>query len=66
MPTFVQERLELTTKQKEQVEDLQKQADRRLGQILTVEQKKQLEEMQQGLGRGGAGGFGRRGPGSDE
>jgi hypothetical protein len=60
LPSFVQERLNLTAEQKKQLEELQKEVDGKLGQILTEAQQKQLKEMQQGGGRGGPGG---RGPG---
>jgi Spy/CpxP family protein refolding chaperone len=62
LPPFIQERLELTAEQKQQLEDLQKEVDARLGKILTAEQKKQLQEMRQGFGRGGPGGRGPGGP----
>jgi hypothetical protein len=63
LPPFLQERLQLTDKQKEQLEELQKQVDRKLDQILTAEQKKQLKEMRPpGPGGRGPGG---RGPDDD-
>jgi Spy/CpxP family protein refolding chaperone len=69
MPTFLQDRLNLTAEQKKQLEELQKDVETRLAKILTDEQKKQLKEMQErgpgGFGppggRGGDGGRGRRG-----
>jgi hypothetical protein len=54
LPTFLQERLNLTADQKKQLEELQKEVDGKLGKILTEEQKKQLKEM----GDRGPGGFG--------
>jgi hypothetical protein len=64
LPSFVQDQLELTDKQKKELEALQKHVDERLGKILTAEQKKQLEEMRPGPGgRGGPGGPGGDGPG---
>jgi hypothetical protein len=63
LPPFLQERLNLTDKQKQQLEELQKEVDSRLGKILTSEQKKQMQEMRGGFGPGGFGGRGGRGPG---
>jgi hypothetical protein len=63
LPPFLQERLNLTADQKKQLEELEKEVDGKLGQILTGEQKKQLQEMRDGGGRGGPGGPGGRGPG---
>jgi EF hand len=60
LPSFLQERLNLTAEQKKQLEALQKDVDTRLAKILTAEQKKQLKEMR---GPGGPGGPGGRGPG---
>jgi mono/diheme cytochrome c family protein len=54
---FLQDRLNLTPEQKNQLEELQKKVDSDLGKILTDEQKKQLKDMQGGMGRGGRGGF---------
>jgi hypothetical protein len=53
LPPFLQERLQLTDKQKKQLAELQKEVDARLDKILTDEQKKQLKEMPRGFGRGG-------------
>jgi len=69
LPSFLQERLNLTAEQKKQVEALQKEVDARLAKILTDEQKKQLKEMREGGRPGGPppgrgpGGPGERGPG---
>ncbi|HKI38418.1 MAG TPA: hypothetical protein VKA46_41600 [Gemmataceae bacterium] len=52
---FVQDQLKLTSEQKKQMEDLQKEVDEKLAKILTDEQKKQLKDMQQGFGRGPGG-----------
>jgi outer membrane protein assembly factor BamB len=60
MPSFLQERLNLTAEQKKQLEELQKEVDGKLGKILADEQQKQLKETRPGAGRGGPGG---RGPG---
>jgi Spy/CpxP family protein refolding chaperone len=56
MPSFLQERLNLTAEQKRKLDDLQKEVDSKLARLLTDEQKKQLEEMRQGFGPGGRGG----------
>jgi outer membrane protein assembly factor BamB/Spy/CpxP family protein refolding chaperone len=60
LPSFFQGMLELTDKQKKEVEKLQKEVDGKLGKILTDKQKKQLKEPRGGFGRGrfGRGGFG--------
>lgn len=62
LPPFFQERLNLTAEQKQQLDELQKEIDGKLGKLLTDEQKKQLQEMRQGFGPGGRGG---RGPGGE-
>jgi spore coat protein CotH len=46
----VQNQLRLTAEQKKQLEELQKEADAQLDQILTEDQKKQLKAMRQGPG----------------
>jgi hypothetical protein len=56
LPPFLQDRLNLTAEQKEQLEGLQKEIDGKLAKILTEEQKKQLKEMREGFRRGGPGG----------
>ncbi len=63
MPGFLQNELNLSDKQKKQLEALQKDVDAKLEKILTDEQKKQLKEMRGG--RGGPGGppGGQGGPG---
>jgi len=48
LPPFARERLELTSEQKKQVDELQQEADRKLGDILSEQQKQQLKEMQEG------------------
>jgi Spy/CpxP family protein refolding chaperone len=53
LPPFLMERLKLTAKQKKQLEELQKEVDKKLAKILTDEQKKQLKQMPGGPGRGG-------------
>jgi hypothetical protein len=58
MSPTLQARLKLTTEQKKQVEELQKETDGTLEKLLVDNQKKQLKEMRQGFGRGGPGGFG--------
>jgi hypothetical protein len=64
LPSFVQERLNLTADQKRQVRELQDYVDGKLAKILTAEQKKQLKEMRPpGMGRGGPGQGGPGGPG---
>jgi len=65
LPQMLQQRLRLTSEQKKQLADLQKEVDAKLATILTVEQNKQLKEMRErGPGRFGApgGGPGRFGP----
>ena len=62
MPPFLQETLRLTSEQKKQIEELQKDVDGRLAKILTDDQKKQMKEMRD-RGPGGFGPPGRRGPG---
>jgi Spy/CpxP family protein refolding chaperone len=72
LPVFLIELLKLTSEQKTQVDELQKEVDARLAKILTEDQRKQLKEMGErgpgiigfggpGGGPGGLGGFG--GPG---
>jgi hypothetical protein len=56
-PTFVLDMLQLSSEQKKQVDELQKEADTQLNMLLSDEQKKQLRKPAQG---GGPGGF--RGP----
>src|SRR5262245_43755584 len=59
LPTFLQERLELTAEQKKQLEELQKDVDGKVAKVLTDEQNKQFKEPPQGPGPGGRpGGFG--------
>ncbi len=61
LPDFVQDSLQLTNEQKEQLADLQKTVDAKLAEILTDGQRKQLEEPS-GFGRpGGQRGGARRG-----
>src|SRR5262245_22464611 len=63
---FTQDQLNVTDKQKKQIQELQKEVDTKLGKIFTDDQNKQLKEMRDGLrgggfgrgGRGGRGGFG--------
>jgi outer membrane protein assembly factor BamB len=57
----VQERLKLSDEQKQQIAELQKEVDGKLGKILNADQKKQLDDMRQGFGRGRPGGRGRGG-----
>lgn len=59
----LQERLKLTAAQKQQMGELQKEVDGKLGKVLTADQVKQLKEQLPGFGpggpgRGGPGGFG--------
>jgi len=69
LPQMLQQRLRLTSEQKKQLADLQKEVDTKLAAILTAEQNKQLKEMRErGPGRfgpqgGGPDGFGPRGDG---
>jgi pimeloyl-ACP methyl ester carboxylesterase len=52
-----QEELKLTTEQKKKIEELQKEVDARVQEVLTEEQKKQLKTLRDNAGRG-FGGFG--------
>jgi hypothetical protein len=54
--------LQLTSEQKKQLEDLQKEIDSHLEKLLTAEQRKQLQELRNRRPGGGPGGFG-GGPG---
>jgi hypothetical protein len=58
LPPFLQEALKLSSDQKQQLAQLQKEVDDRLAKILTADQKKQLKQMRPGFGRGGPGGRG--------
>lgn len=67
LPSFLQDELQLTERQKTQLAALQKDVDARLAKILTAEQKEQLSRMRDrgpGGGPGGPGGGG-RGPGDN-
>src|SRR5262249_10261493 len=63
LPGFLLEQLDLTARQKKQVEDLQKEVDARLAKLLTDEQKKILQAMREPFGppggppKGPGGGF---------
>jgi hypothetical protein len=48
MPLFIQNMLQLSDAQKKQVDDLQREVDAKLENILTERQKKQLKEMRRG------------------
>jgi hypothetical protein len=57
IPPFLQDQLNLTEGQKEQLSELQKLVDGRLDKILTEQQKQQLKEMRPGPPpKGGSGG----------
>lgn len=58
LPRFIQEELQLSEAQKQQVADLQKELDAKLDKILNDEQKQRYREMKDNAGRGGPGGFG--------
>jgi hypothetical protein len=47
LPVALRPRLKLTEEQKKRAEELQKEAEQRMGQILTSEQLKQLKEMRE-------------------
>ncbi len=47
LPPFLQDMLQLTADQKQQLDRLQRDVDARLGKILTDAQKQQLRQMQQ-------------------
>jgi hypothetical protein len=65
LPDFVQERLNLSAKQKSDLAALQAEVDSKLAKILTSEQRKQLAEMpRRGPGGPGGPGFGPGGPGA--
>jgi Spy/CpxP family protein refolding chaperone len=51
LSTGVQDRLKLTDDQKKKVEDLQKEIDGKLNNILNDDQRKQLDEIKKGGGR---------------
>jgi hypothetical protein len=59
LPGPLVEMLQLSSEQREQLAELQKDVDAKLASLLTDDQRSQLDEMQ----RGGMPGFGRRGPG---
>jgi hypothetical protein len=73
MPASVQDKLKLTADQKAKVAGLQKEAERKVDEILTEDQKKQLKGLEEMMktfaggpprgGRGGPGGFGPPGRG---
>ncbi len=56
LPPFMQDMLQLSAEQKQQLDQLQSDVDARLGKILTAAQKQQLQDMQQfgpfGKGKG--------------
>jgi spore coat protein CotH len=58
MPPFLQDGLNLTLRQKEQVAALQKEVDEKLDRLLTEEQRAQLRRMREGGPMGGPPGFG--------
>jgi hypothetical protein len=58
LPGFLQDVLKLTPAQRKQVDELQKETDRKLDAILTDAQRQQLRGMRGGFGRGGRGGRG--------
>ena len=56
LPPMLQDRLNLTPEQREKIQALQADVDRRLASILTDEQKQQIQEMRnRGPGRGPGG-----------
>ncbi|MFO0877694.1 MAG: CotH kinase family protein [Gemmataceae bacterium] len=71
LPEPLQNRLELTEKQKKEVAELQKDVDARLAKILTASQRRTLDQVRPGFGgrggergAGGPGGPGEGGPGA--
>ncbi len=58
LPRVLRQRLKLTEEQQKDLDDLQKEVDKKLDKILTDEQKKELKQMRSGFGPGGPGGFG--------
>jgi outer membrane protein assembly factor BamB len=61
VPSFLQNFLQMTEAQKKRLDELQRDAETKLDDILTDDQKKKLKEMRDNPGRRGPGGFG--GPG---
>jgi len=57
MPGSLQGMLHLTDDQKKQLDELQKEADAKLAEILNDEQKKQIKDMRDNARRGGFGGM---------
>jgi len=62
LPRFMRQRLELSSEQEKQIQDLQKEVDAKLEKILSAEQREQLKSMRD-RGPGGPGGFGPPGRG---
>lgn len=58
VPAFLQGFLRMTDEQKKKLEELQKDSDGKLDQILSEEQKKKLKELRENPRRRGPGGFG--------
>ncbi|WLD13080.1 EF-hand domain-containing protein [Planctellipticum variicoloris] len=67
LPPFLHDALELSDKQREELQELQKEVDARLEKILSADQRRMLSEMTPrgpgGPGFGGPRGPGQRGPG---
>jgi hypothetical protein len=63
MPSMVRDMLRLTPEQRKKLDELQKDVDSKLANILTDEQKKQIKDMQNRFGPGGPPGFGPPGGG---
>lgn len=60
LPSFVQDQLQLTSEQKKQLQELQKEIDAQLEKLLSPEQRQQLQELRNrrpGRFGGGPGGF---------
>ncbi|MCA9053053.1 MAG: EF-hand domain-containing protein [Planctomycetaceae bacterium] len=70
LPPFVREQLNLSRKQTQELDELQRMVDQRLSRILTEEQMSQLQQPRRGGGPGGPGqpregGFGPEGRGPE-
>lgn len=63
LPPFMRDALDLTPEQIEQLNQLQRDIDARLAEILTAEQREQLQRHPGPAGPGQPGGFGPGGPG---
>src|SRR5262249_43670765 len=58
VPSFLQNALRLTGEQKKRIEELQKDSEAKLDEILNDEQKQKLKELRENPSRRGSGAFG--------